>query len=166
MTLLIRDETEADIAAIRSLTQRAFASMPFAAGDEQDVPDRLRRAGRLALSLVGVDHGAVIAHVAFSRLLSAQRATMWFALGPVCVAPERQRAGIRGSIIRAGIAALINKGADGFALTGSPAYYQRFGFVCSPQKAPPNEPSAYFQVLSVTGGDPPDNLAFDPAFYA
>jgi putative acetyltransferase len=165
MSYRIRRETEADHAAIHALTARAFAPMPFAAGDEQVVPDRLRRAGRLALSLVGEAQSEIIAHIAFSRLLRGAQFTDWFAIGPVSVAPDRQRVGHGGAIIRAGIAALTDLGARGFALTGALAYYQRFGFVPAPQWAPNNEPAAFFQVLKITGEDPPDGLAFDPAFY-
>jgi putative acetyltransferase len=40
--MIIRPEAPGDEAAIFDLTRRAFAPMPYAGGDEQDVIDRLR----------------------------------------------------------------------------------------------------------------------------
>jgi putative acetyltransferase len=165
MTLHIRPEISADAPAIRTLVARAFAPMPFAGGDEQEIPDRLRAAGRLSLSLVAVAAETLVGHAAFSRLLSHQNPTDWYALGPLAVAPERQRAGLGSALIRAGLEILTRQGARGFALTGSPLYYARFGFQLAPQWAPPTEPAQYFQVLASTGEDPPPALAFDPLFY-
>jgi predicted N-acetyltransferase YhbS len=165
MTVHIRAETPADFAAIHALTRRAFAPMPFAAGDEQDVPKRLRDTGRLALSLVADGDGAVIGHAAFSRMLHSGALTAWFALGPVSVVPEQQKIGIGGRLIREGLAILRERGALGCCLTGDPRYYQRFGFAPAPDFAPPNEPAQFFQMLRFTDAMPPKPLEFDSAFY-
>jgi predicted N-acetyltransferase YhbS len=156
MHALIRPETPDDAEAIRQLTQLAFAGLPFAAGDEQDVPDRLRARGRLALSLVAVGD---------DQIIGGPAQTSWYALGPLSVAPAVQKAGIGGALVRAGLADLKAAGAEGVVLTGNPAYYQRFGFVVRPDLAPPQEPAEYFQVLAFSAAEPPTDLSFDPAFY-
>jgi putative acetyltransferase len=140
--------------------------MKFAAGDEQDVPGRLRDRGRLALSLIAEADGEVVGQVTFSRMLVSSAPSDWCALGPISVAPEHQGVGIGGQLIREGIAALEKVNAIGIALTGDPNYYRRFGFEVSETWAPPNEPAEYFQLLKLTGVDPPSTLFFDPAFYA
>lgn len=53
MTAHVGPERAEDHAAIHDLTKRAFAPMPFAAGDEQALIGALRGAGALALSIVG-----------------------------------------------------------------------------------------------------------------
>jgi putative acetyltransferase len=60
----IRDERKEDQPAIYSLTQRAFAPMSFAAGDEQELIGALRARGGLTLSLVAELDGKVVGHVA------------------------------------------------------------------------------------------------------
>jgi putative acetyltransferase len=140
--------------------------MSFAAGDEQDVPGRLRDRRRLALSLVAEADGEIVGQATFSRMLVSAAPSDWYALGPISVAPEHQGVGIGGQLIRAGIAALEKLKAVGIALTGDPNYYCRFGFEVSPTWAPPNEPAEYFQILRIAGSYPHSTLFFDPAFYA
>jgi putative acetyltransferase len=139
--------------------------MAFAAGDEQDVPERLRARERLTFALVIEDGGAVIGQITFSPMTVGGSDSNWFALGPVAVAPERQGEGLGSELIAAGLARLRALGAAGVALTGDPAYYRRFGFAVAPRWSPPNEPGEYFQILSLDGADPPGVLHFDPGFY-
>lgn len=166
MQTLIRLETPNDVEAIYQLTKLAFAGQPYAAGDEQDVPERLRACGRLALSLVAVGDGRIIGHAAFSRMWRGPAHTNWYALGPLSVAPAAQKAGIGGALVRAGLAELKAAGAEGVVLTGDPAYYSRFRFVARPDLAPPEEPAEFFQVLVFDAQEPPTDLSFDPAFYS
>lgn len=165
MQSIIRAEAPRDHAAIYDVTKSAFAFKPYAGGDEQVVPERLRRAGRLVLSLVAEVDGEITGHIAFSRMLLGAELTDWYAIGPVSVSPKVQKSGIGSALIKSGIATLTQNGAQGFALTGNPAYYSRFGFRKAPEFAPPNEPAEYFQILTLNAGDPPGRLAFDPAFY-
>ncbi|MFZ4071185.1 MAG: GNAT family N-acetyltransferase [Caulobacterales bacterium] len=166
MPPLIRPETPDDAEAIRQLTQLALAGLPFAAGDEQDVPGRLRARGRLTVSLVTIGDGGIIGHAAFSRMWRGPEPTEWYALGPLSVAPAAQKTGIGGALVRAGLTDLKAAGAEGVVLTGNPAYYHRFGFVVRPDLAPPGEPAAYFQVLAFGSQAPPADLTFDRAFYS
>ncbi len=66
----IRPEQPSDIAAIRQITKAAFASMEYSSQTEAEIVDALREAGALTVSLVAVQDGAVLGHIAFSPLRS------------------------------------------------------------------------------------------------
>ena len=161
----IRTETTADVQAIHDVTQRAFAGRPYAAGDEQDVIDRLRAIGALHLSLVATDGGQLIGQITFSPATLHERPSNWYALGPVSVEPERQSEGIGGMLINAGLERLQREQAAGCILTGNPAYYQRFGFALAPAHVPDNESVDHFMVKILQGELPEGRFAFHPAFY-
>jgi putative acetyltransferase len=165
-TLTIRPEQAADQSAIYDLTKRAFASMPYAGGDEQDLINTLRAGGALTLSLVAVEGDKVIGHVAFSPATAADGSPNWFALGPVSVGPEVQNKGIGALLIREGIDHLKAMNAAGCILTGNPKYYTRFGFLPFPDLAPAREPSQYFMILPLVNPQPVSVMAFHPLFYA
>ncbi|MEO0714785.1 MAG: N-acetyltransferase [Pseudomonadota bacterium] len=125
----IRLETHADHAAIYAITQAAFAPMPFSDGNEADCVDRLRADGDLTLSLVAEEGADIVGHVAFSPVFLNDRPGGWYGLGPISVAPHRQKQGIGGALIADGLGRLSEIGAKGCVLIGDPAYYGRFGFV-------------------------------------
>src|SRR3546814_9401858 len=94
--MLLRSETDADIAAIFSVTQDAFRDEPCSEHTEGPIIDALRAAGALALSLVAEEQGRVVGHVAFSPVDIAGPAGAtagWYGLGPIAVAPHRQEIG-------------------------------------------------------------------------
>lgn len=165
MTIVIRPEQPADQAAIYDITKRAFAPMPFADGDEQDLIDRFRAAGALALSLVAEQDGAVVGQVTFTEAFAADGSPGWYTLGPVAVEPDLQGAHIGSRLIEAGIAALRERDAAGCVLTGDPAYYGRFGFRLFPDLCPEGEPAAYYQILPLRVAVPKAVVAFHPLFY-
>lgn len=166
MEALIRPEKTGDHAAIYDITKRAFAPMPYAAGDEQDLINKLRDAGALALSLVAEKDGVVVGQVTFSPAFAADGSAGWYALGPVAVEPELKHQGIGGQMIRAGIAWLRGQDAAGCALVGNPAYYGRFGFMPFPELAPEGEPAEYFQILPLRVEKPDVVIGFHPLFHA
>jgi putative acetyltransferase len=141
MQILIRPECAEDHAAIYDITKRAFAPMPFADGDEQQLIGKLREAGALALSLVAERDGVVVGQVTFSPAFAADGSTGWYALGPVSVEPELKHQGIGGQLVRTGIAWLREQDAAGCVLVGNPAYYSRFGFRLFPELCPLGEPA-------------------------
>ena len=165
MSLEIRAATKHDDQAIHRVTEAAFQDMPFAAGDEADVVDRLRAAGALSLSLVAVIDAQVVGQITFSPAYAPESSGQWFALGPVSVLPEHQRAGVGSALIRQGLDAIGAMGAAGCILTGNPAYYQRFGFELSPANAPDNEPAEYFMLKSLSTAKPQGKFHFHAAFY-
>ena len=165
-SIAIRPEQEVDREQIHDLTKRAFAPMAFAAGDEQDLINALRDADALTISLVAVQDGKVVGHIAFSPANSADGAPGWFALGPVSVAPEVQGLGIGRLLIEAGLQRLIALDAAGCILTGNPVYSRRFGFVVRVDLAPPGEPSEYYMVRSLGDPTPSQVVSFHPLFHA
>lgn len=117
----IRAERPSDRAAIFDLNARAFG------GDlEARLVDRLRERGAVAVSLVAVDGDAVVGHILFSPVTVQGRA--FAALGPMCVAPERQRSGVGSALVRAGIEACRARGDAAVFVLGHAGYYPRFGF--------------------------------------
>ena len=158
---VIRPEEMADIPAIHNLTKRAFAPMEYSEGDEQDLIDTLRAAGRLSLSLVAELDSQVIGHIAFSKAMGADD---WHALGPISVEPVWQFKGIGLELIANGLSVLKNLNAQGCILVGDPKYYSKSGFVLAPQCCPPNQPSQYFMVRLLRGTMPDVVFQFDPAF--
>jgi putative acetyltransferase len=162
----IRPEAAGDEGAIHDLVERAFAPMPFAGGDEQDLVDALRAGGELALSLVAVDPaGTIIGHVGFSPATIDQAACNWFQMAPVSVCPSLQHRGIGSALIKAGIAQLRQSRAEGVAVVGNPVYYERFGFVVVPGLAPLSEHDAqYFRAMVLAGEAPRGTLRYASAF--
>ena len=92
--IVIRPETPADIAAIRDVTDRAFAGHPYSEGTEATIVDALRSQHGLAISLVAERDGRILGHVAFSPASAADRSPGWYALGPLSVEPRVQGQGI------------------------------------------------------------------------
>jgi len=163
LRVVIRGECVADRDAIRSLTARAFAGLPFSDGTEPLVIEALREARALALSLVAVLGEQIVGHVAFSDVgPSAQRG--WLALGPVSVEPQFQRRGVGSQLIRAGLQTLRQQGAKGCVLLGDHRYYHRFGFVVAPEFAPSQYPAEHFQIVRFGESFPKAPVVFHPAF--
>jgi putative acetyltransferase len=161
----IRPETEADHAAIRDLTQRAFAPMPFADGNDHVLTDRFRAAGVLNMSLVAIEDGSIVGHVAVTPAAHTSGETGWFALGPISVEPARQRQGIGSQLIAAVKDWLVAQSARGCILMGDTNYYPRHGFMPSPAHAPETELAEYFMVLNLAGHIPEGAFKFHPGFY-
>ena len=162
--IVLRPETDADIATIHALTTAAFKDMPFSDGDEPDLVDSLRRDGDLTLSLVAEDAERIVGHIAFSPVTISDGSPDWYGLGPVSVWPELQKQGIGGALIRRGIADLRERGARGIILLGSPVYYSRFGFEHDPALTYPGPPAEYFQRLVLTGEPARGEVRYAPAF--
>ena len=162
----VRDETPADAAAIRRLTELAFAGAEHASGTEGAITDALRRTGALTLSLVGAIDDEIVGHAAFSPVGIAGLDGGWFGLGPIAVLPARQRAGIGGALIDTGLARLRAQGAAGCVVLGDPAYYARFGFAPHPGLRFDGVPPEYFMALAFAGAPPAGAVVYHPAFSA
>ena len=163
--LVIRAETDADIAGIYQLTEAAFTGRPYAGGDEQDVINRLRDSGDLTLSLVALRGDELVGQVTFSPAVQADGTAPWFALGPVSVRPDCQNQGIGAELIEAGLGSIQQLGALGCILTGNPAYYRRFGFNLCPGCVPLRESADYFMLKLFDAQEPRGAFTFHPAFY-
>ena len=125
---VIREEGADDVDAIDAVTRDAFRPHPFSVQTEHLIARGLRAAGALSLSLVATVDGGVIDHVAFSPVSMDSASGVWWGLGPVSVAPVRQRSGVGSALIRSGLRRLAERGVAGCVVLGDPAYYRRFGF--------------------------------------
>ena len=161
---MIRPERAGDQSAIHNLVATAFAGQPHSDGSEPGIVDRLRADGDLAISLVAEDGGETVGHVAFSPVTISDGSEGWFGLGPVAVAPERQREGIGAALIERGLTLLHERGAAGCVVLGDPAYYARFGFAHDPALAYPGPPAEYFQRLVIGTSGARGEVTYAPAF--
>lgn len=117
----IRDEQADDFAAIREVNRRAF-------GQEQEanLVDALRANRGALLSLVATVDDRVVGHIMYSPLTVGT--VQGAALGPMAVAPERQRQGIGSRLVEAGNQRLRDSGCPFVVVLGHADYYPRFGF--------------------------------------
>ena len=122
MSVEIRKERAADVAAIRDVNKRAF-------GQEQEgnIIDALRANGAVLLSLVAVLNDEIVGHIMYSpAILGGQ--VEGAALGPMAVLPEYQRQGIGTKLVEAGNEQLKETGFPVVVVVGHADYYPRFGF--------------------------------------
>lgn len=165
--LLIRDEQPGDAATIRAITLAAFEGKRYSDQTEAAIVDALRAADAMAVSLVAVEAGEVVGHVAFSPVdIDGSPAPGWFGVGPVSVRPDIQGKGVGSALMRAGIDRLKAAGAKGCVLEGDPAYYRRFGFELARGLRYPEGSPEYFQVLELASVEPSGTVTFHPAFAA
>ena len=166
VSVKIRSEQPSDIAAIEAVTLAAFQTAPHSGQTEHFIVRALRDAGVLTLSLVAVDGGAVIGHVAVSPVTVSDGTADWYGLGPISVLPSHQRAGIGSRLMERALAELKSLAAGGCVVLGDPGYYARFGFAADPALNYPDVPQAYFQVLCFKGPLPMGTVAYHAAFSA
>lgn len=166
MNFIIRAETPADIDGIHALTAAAFATVEHSNHTEQFIVDALRARGELAVSLLAVDNGLLLGHVAVSPVTVSDGSNGWYGLGPISVLPARQGQGIGAALMRAAIDALRQQGACGCVLLGEPAYYGRFGFRAEPGLVLPGVPAGYFQALCLQPPLAQGEVRYSPAFDA
>ena len=165
MSFVIRSEVAADQAAIGELTTAAFLTAAHADGTEAAIVRELRAAGALILSLVAVDPtGEIVGHAGFSPI-ETEMPGRWFGLGPLSVAPTRQRSGVGSALVRAGLAQLAELKAAGVVLVGDPAYYGRFGFAARPGLSCDGVPDIYVQALAYGEAPAWKAITFHPAFF-
>lgn len=158
----IRPEVSSDHDTIGRLTTTAFAPMPFSEGNEAECINRLRADGDLTLSLVALDAGEIVGHVAFSPAYLNGIFDGWYGLGPISVWPEHQKHGIGKALIKAGLRRLRDNAAKGCILTGDPNYYSRFGFVGDGRISYRDLPEAVVQWLAFGRAKPYGVLTFSP----
>ncbi len=121
-----RAESPEDVAAVRQVLARAFAS-----DAEAKLVDALRGRTEPQISLVA-EHGsdAVIGHVLFSpvAIRSSSGTTKALGLAPLAVLPDFQRQGVGAMLVEAGLSACRAAGEPLVVVLGHASYYPRFGF--------------------------------------
>jgi putative acetyltransferase len=148
---IIRDETDADIAAIAEVTIAGFKTLEISNQTEQSIVKALRAAKALTVSLVAEADGLVVGHIAFSPVTISDGTVGWHGLGPVSVLPEYQRKGIGKALVLEGLSRLRNLNARGCCLVGHPAYYKKFGFKNMPGLVCEGAPPEVFLALAFDG---------------
>ena len=166
MSILIRKEAPADVAAIEAVTIGAFCNATHTSHTEQFILSALRESGQLSVSLVADESGTVVGHVAVSPVVVSDGATGWYGLGPLSVAPERQGQGVGGQLVEHALAELRRLGASGCVVLGDPKYYSRFGFIAEPSLALPGVPPEYFQAIMFTDSLPAGEVSYHESFAA
>jgi putative acetyltransferase len=164
--MIIRHETESDIEAISAVTQAAFENHPISNQTEHFIVKALRAAGALTISLVAEVGGQVVGHIAFSPVTFSDGSLNWYGLGPISVAPARQRQGIGTALMREGLSRLKALGAQGCVLVGDPNYYQSFGFRSYPELRHEGVPPENLLVLPFGEHKPQGIVEFHPGFWA
>jgi len=162
----IVQERPGDEAAIRTVTHAAFIGQPHSEQTEAAIVDALRVAGALTVSLVAIDGGVLVGHVAFSPVPIDGDDRGGFGLGPVSVAPARQREGIGSRLIARGLDDLTAQRARGCVVLGDPGYYRRFGFEPRPGLTYGGVPPEYFQALAFGGDNPVGEVEYHAGFGA
>ena len=143
----IRQEAAGDEAAIAQVTEAAFAGKPYASGDEADLPERLRDAGALVLSLVAVERKQIIGHVCLSPATVGD--AKWLSLGPLSVLPNKQGQGIGSALVSTAVGIAQAYGRGGVVLMGDPKFYGRLGFEQTSDVTFNGSETRHLQVLSL-----------------
>jgi putative acetyltransferase len=164
--MIIRNETESDIAAITEVTIAAFRTLPISNHTEQFIISALRAADALTISLVAEIDGSVAGHIAFSPLTISDGSMGWYGLGPISVLPEKQKQGIGKSLVNKGLSLLKAMGGQGCALVGDPNYYNQFGFLNFPQLVHEGIPQEVFLALPFGEQVPRGMVVFHQGFLA
>ena len=130
--MILRPVVTADYPALEALTRDAFWDVYKPGCDEHYLVHLLHEQKASALELVAEEGSALIGHaicvpaqlhVADGRIL-----TDVLCLGPLTVAPVWQRKGVGSALMNRMIALAREQGFRAIFLTGSPAYYGRFGY--------------------------------------
>ncbi len=124
--LTIRRETPEDIDSIRYVNEQAFSQK-----EEANIIEKLRNRNALTFSLVAIQDGEIVGHIAFSSVVIESKDSSFkaIALAPMVVLPKYQRKGIGSQLVWAGLEECRRLGHEIIVVLGHPAYYPRFGFV-------------------------------------
>lgn len=164
--IAIRNETDADVAAITEVTIAAFKTLEISNHTEQFIIKALRAAKALTVSLVAELNGRVIGHIAFSPVSISDGTQNWYGLGPLSVLPEYQRKGIGRALTQEGLSRLKGLNAKGCCLVGHPEYYRKVGFKNIPRLVHEGVPPEVFLALCFDGNSPQGTVTFHEGFKA
>ena len=131
--IVTRPERPEDFPAIRDLIVTTFRETYNTGELEADLVERLRARADYdpSLALVALDGDQIIGHVFFSRVVIAAPGgdVPALVLAPLGVLKPYQRQGVGSRLARAGLERARALGYRAVFVQGSPAYYERFGFV-------------------------------------
>lgn len=121
----IRAEQAGDVESVRAVNLAAFETAL-----EADLVEALRaQVGDGLVSLVAVVDDAIVGHILFSPVTSADSGARVMGLAPMAVMPAHQRRGVGSALVRQGLDACRQRGVAAVVVVGHPTFYPRFGFV-------------------------------------
>jgi putative acetyltransferase len=153
--VIVRAETEADYAAIRTIVDEAFGDTITG-----DLVEAIRRSARYVpeLSLVAVSQGQSLGHVMSSYVDVVPGTRPVLQVGPLAVVPSHQRRGIGSALMEETIRLADARGEPLLLIEGNPKYYGRFGFTRADEKGIEPPPEAlgpqYFMLRPLSEHDP------------
>lgn len=123
--MVIRHESEEDIAAIRELHEQAFEQSL-----EADIVEALRKNCTELLSIVAEHDGKIIGHVLFSpaEIEGPHGVLQGVALAPMAVAADMRRKGIGTRLVKHGVVQLMRAQCPFILVIGRPDYYRHHDF--------------------------------------
>ena len=128
-TLTIRQETPSDYAEVYDMVKNSFATTDHSDGTEQDYLNEIRNKDTFIpeLSLVAVLEDKIVGQIVLYKMQIADEVQL--VLSPLSVHRDYFKQGIGESLIEEGCRRALSLGYKAVFLCGSPAYYERFGFV-------------------------------------
>ena len=121
---LIRKVKDEDRAQVLALLEAAFGQP-----DEANLVDRLWRERAVKFERVAEIGGVVEGYVCYTAITTHPPLDgMLLGLGPLAVAPTRQRQGVGAQLVEETLKICRENDARLVAVLGDPAYYSRFGF--------------------------------------
>lgn len=143
-----------------ALLQRAFPGSDF----EAELARKLHENGRPVHEWVCIHTNKVIAYIAFTNAYHGKE-ICGLHLAPMAVAPDFQKQGVGGELLRFALRQEAIKSQPLFVL-GEPGYYKRFGFEpCSQPVCPFDKNNAHFLSMRNTV-DTSFVVGYEPEFGA
>lgn len=130
---IYRLEKKQDYDAVEALTRDAFWNVYKPGCDEHYIVHCMRGKATVVESLnyVCLDGERICGHIFYTHtqvVAGEGRVFPMLSFGPISVHPAYQRQGIGSQLIVMTLDKAARTGHVGVAITGNPAYYQRFGF--------------------------------------
>lgn len=131
--IVIRNIEEKDHYNVECVTKRAFWNLNMPGCDEHYLVHRLWTDSAYVpeISLVAELEGCIVGAILYAKakIETGKGSVDTLLFGPLCVAPELQKSGIGGLLLKASVQKARECGYTSIFICGVPTYYPKFGFV-------------------------------------